>query len=149
MIGQSDHRAAGNGDARAVRRAVVIGVLATLAVGCIQVHPMELEPADFYAINGCSTPIMAAGSPSKSTFVDWPIINAKPFDPGELDTTASQFDLANVDVNGVFYIWVEPATATYWSVPIEVEFSALRRVESETIAEWFVYEVSGEMCPDH
>lgn len=126
-------------------RVVLVGTMAALAVACIKVERMEEEPADFYAVNGCEVTIFAAGGP-KPTFFSG-TIGGPSIAPGARDKWKTWFDLADVSPNGTFYIWVEPATAEHWGSPIEVEFSALRQIESESTVPQFTYEVSGALCP--
>ena len=130
---------------KATPRVVLVGTMAALAVACIKVERMEEEPADFYAVNGCEVTIFAAGGP-KPTFFSG-TISGPSIAPGARDKWKTWFDLADVSPNGTFYIWVEPATAEHWGPPIEVEFSDLRQIDSESKVPQFTYEVSGALCP--
>lgn len=145
MIDQSDHRTAGNGDARAVFRAVMIGVLATLAVGCIHRYPMELEPADFYVINGCSVPIVAAGGPQASFFSG--STSGPPIPPGRTDTWATRFDLANTKPNDAFFVWVESASTSKWGEPHQIAFADMDHEVTDNGLDVFYFEVTGALCP--
>jgi hypothetical protein len=127
-------------------RVVLVGAMTALAVACINVERTEKEPADFSATNGCMVPIFAVGGPKPTFFsgtIDGPSIA-----PGSSDKWKTWFDLADVGSSGAFYVWVEPATAKQWGPPIEVEFSALRQIESESTVPQFTYEVSGALCPE-
>ena len=127
-------------------RLLSIVMMVAFAVACSDYRETHKEPADFFAINGCEVPIYAAGGPHPTYFsgvgISGPVIA-----PNEISTWVVWFDLADVSSSGAFYIWVVPATAEDWGSPIEVEFSALRQIDSESKVPQFTYEVSGALCP--
>lgn len=138
-------RVPSRGIGNAAVRLLSIVMTVALAVACSEVHDAEKEPADFFAVNGCDVPIHAVGGPHPTYFSGG--IYSPSIAPKEINTWKVWFDLADVGSSGAFYIWVEPATAKQWGSPIEVEFSDLRQIESESTVPQFTYEVSGALCP--
>lgn|GEM_PF-2980442 len=152
-MGTLERGAARDSRSRSLIRAILVtaGVLSGIVMLFVMVqlfsaHSIELEPADFYAVNGCDVPLRAVGGPTESYYTSG--VSGPPIEPGETQSWSARFDLEGVDANGPFYIWVVPVSAADWGSPREIRFSDLRHEVTDTGLDLFYFKISGNMCLD-
>lgn len=130
-----------------VTAGVLSGIVMLFVMGQLfGAHSIELEPAEFYAVNDCDVPIRAVGGPTESYYTIG--VSGPPIEPGEIPSWRARFDLEGIDADGPFYIWVVPVSASDWGSPREIEFSDLRHEVTETGLDVFYFEITGDMCLD-
>jgi hypothetical protein len=130
-------------------RNLAIGAIALTAVlaGC-EVGGWQDEPASFYALNGCTVPILAGASKS-TDLAGWPISSTQNLiQPGERDTTRSDFDLAHSD--GALYLWVAVGDSKKWQSEPTAHVALTDMTVDKSNPDWprYTYEISGDMCPN-
>jgi|GEM_PF-6249401 len=122
-------------------------IAACVLAGC-EAGPWQEQPASFYAVNGCSVPILA-GATDSTDLAGWSIPSTQgQIQPGERDTTRSDFDLADTD--GALYLWVAAGDSKKWPSEPTARVALADMSVDKSNPDWpdYVYEISGGMCPN-